>query len=309
MRPAPPAPRWRSAVNSGLGRGCAGQSTAISATTRPGRGDITSTRSASSSASSTSCVTSTTVRGSAASAPASHSCICPRVIESSAPNGSSSSSTGRPASSVRRKATRWRMPPLSSAGDDSSNSARPKRSNSGAARRRRLGARRRPGTRARARRSTARCARAAAGRAAACRRRRQVARRPSASPATDTVPDVGSWSPAISSSSVDLPQPDGPTTATVSPPLTSSERPSSAVVAGARRRAAGKTRDTSLTLTDAAVKERGSSAGASSLDCKTLPPRALPHRFEGSAPGDGCSRVRYLSPPSREPPCSVDTGG
>ena len=36
-----------------------------------------------------------------------------RVIASSAPNGSSSSSTSLPASSVRRKATRWRMPPES----------------------------------------------------------------------------------------------------------------------------------------------------------------------------------------------------
>ena len=31
-----------------------------------------------------------------------------------------------------------------------------------------------------------------------------------------------------------------------------------------------------------------------------LPPRALPHRFEGSGPGGGGS---YLSPLSREPPC------
>ena len=63
-----------------------------------------------------------------------HCCISARVIESSEPKGSSSSSTGLPASSVRAKATRWRMPPESSARPSvSANSARPKRSNSAAA--------------------------------------------------------------------------------------------------------------------------------------------------------------------------------
>ena len=71
-------------------------------------------RSASSTASSTSCVTRSTVRGSRTSAPASHRCSCARVSASSAPNGSSRHSTGRPASSVRRNATRWRIPPDSS---------------------------------------------------------------------------------------------------------------------------------------------------------------------------------------------------
>ena len=102
----------------------------------PGRGESTATRSARKSASSTSWVTSSTVRGSCASASASQRCIDARVIESSAPNGSSRSSTGRPGRSVRRNATRWRIPPDSSAGRARSNSARPKRSNSGSARRR-----------------------------------------------------------------------------------------------------------------------------------------------------------------------------
>ena len=59
-------------VGAARGRG---RPTGSSATTRPGRGDSTTTRSASSAASSTSWVTSRTVRGSRASAPASHSCI------------------------------------------------------------------------------------------------------------------------------------------------------------------------------------------------------------------------------------------
>ena len=49
-----------------------------------------------------------------ARAPPHQACISARVIASSAPNGSSRHSTGLPESSVRRKATRWRMPPESS---------------------------------------------------------------------------------------------------------------------------------------------------------------------------------------------------
>ena len=154
-----------------------------------------------------------TVRGSAASAAASHSRRSARVIASSAPNGSSSSSTGRPGSSVRRKATRWRIPPDSAAGRARSNSVRPKRSNSGSARSARLARAARPGTRARAPRWRARRARAAAGRAGACTRtprggrrrrwRRARRRRPRRAPAAQPT----------SSSRVDLPHPEGPTTA------------------------------------------------------------------------------------------------
>ena len=108
--------------------------------------------------------------------PASHSCISARVIASSEANGSSSSSTGLPASSVRRKATRWRMPPESSSGRDDSKPASPKRSNRGA----RLGAgvarARRRGCAAPARRCRSPTATAAAGRAGACRRSARAAR-------------------------------------------------------------------------------------------------------------------------------------
>ena len=79
--------------------------------TRPGRGESTRTRSARTTASSTSWVTSRTVRGSRASAPASQACMSARVMASSAPKGSSRQRIGRLALRVRRNATRWRMPP------------------------------------------------------------------------------------------------------------------------------------------------------------------------------------------------------
>ena len=48
---------------------------------------------------------------------------------------------------------------------------------------------------------------------------------PAVAPMTLTTPASGSWRPATSSSSVDLPQPDGPTTATSSPARTSQVEP------------------------------------------------------------------------------------
>ena len=55
-------------------------------------------------------------------------------------------------------------------------------------------------------------------------------------PATLTVPASGSWSPATSSSSVDLPQPEGPTTASTSRSPTARSTPSSALTSWPRRR-------------------------------------------------------------------------
>src|SRR5689334_20690409 len=184
---------------------------------RPGRVDITSTRSARITASSTSWVTSTTVRGSASSTWASHPCISLRVIASSEANGSSSASTGLPANSVRRNATRWRIPPDSSAGRDRSNPVRPKRSSHGWA-----------AARAWSRRiPLARSASAALSTAVSHgsnRSRWGI----NAAGAAATVPASGVCRPQISSSSVDLPQPLGPTTATISPAPADIETPSSA---------------------------------------------------------------------------------
>ncbi len=132
----------RSRRPSGVGSGAE-----PSQTGRPGRGESTITRSARNSASSTSWVTSRTVRGSSSSTVRSHDCRSARVIASSAANGSSSSSTGLPVSSVRRKATRWRIPPESSAGRARSKPARPTRSNIGCGLRRGPRAREAPASR------------------------------------------------------------------------------------------------------------------------------------------------------------------
>ena len=133
-----------------------------------------------------------------------------RVIESSAANGSSSRSTSFSAISVRRNATRWRIPPESWAGMCSSNSASPKRSKSGRARSR---ASRRDAPRF----SSARQALSSAlrqGRSRSfCGIRAQRARRSRAVVADPIVidPAFGSIRPAMSESSVDFPQPLGPT--------------------------------------------------------------------------------------------------
>ena len=160
------------------------------ATTRPGRGESTATRSASRIASSTSWVTSSTVRGSAASAPASHSCIEERVIESSAPKGSSSSSTGRPGQQRAQEGHALAHPARQRGRPGA---ARTRRARSARTAARRAGApppSPRPGTRAPARRCRARRARGAAGRAGACRRTlaRRSARR--GAPMTLTVAGV-----------------------------------------------------------------------------------------------------------------------
>src|SRR4051794_7403498 len=70
-------------------------------------------------------------------------------------------------------------------------------------------------------------------------------------------PSSGSCSPASSSSSVDLPQPDGPTIATTSPSRTDSSIPSKAMVEPKRR--------TTPRASAASPEEKGGSlAGASS---------------------------------------------
>ena len=209
----------------------------------------------------TSWVTSRTVRGSAASASASHSCMAERVIESSAPKGSSRRRAGRPASSVRKKATRWRMPPESAAGRDCSNSCRPKRAKSGSARRRASG----PSPR---RHSSARAAFPSASRQGRSRSRcgmyAEASRRgaPGSAPWISTAPSSGSWSPATISSRVDFPQPEGPTTATTSPGRMLRE-----AVEGGHERASPKRRVTPLSEIPIPFNDRGSVTGASASTC------------------------------------------
>ena len=78
---------------------------------RPGRGDITTTRSDRYTASGIEWVTNTTVVPVAAQMRSSSACMCSRVISSSAPNGSSISSSCGWAASARAIATRCCMPP------------------------------------------------------------------------------------------------------------------------------------------------------------------------------------------------------
>ena len=70
----------------------------------------------------------------------------------------------------------------------------------------------------------------------------------SAAGGADTVPASASCSPQTSSSSVDLPQPEGPTTATISPGAAAKET-STRAGTGPPRRVAAKVRDTPLRVT------------------------------------------------------------
>ena len=143
-----------------------------------------------------------------------NACISPRVIASSAPNGSSRHSTGLPESSVRRKATRWRMPPESSAGRACSKPSSPSSSNSAAAPPAGLLARE-PGD-AQRERGVVDGAQPGQQQVALGHQRGRRARERAA---------VGRCSPQISSSRVLLPQPLGPTTASSSPWRGAAARP------------------------------------------------------------------------------------
>ena len=93
-----------------------GMSTAMSATTRPGRGDMTTTRSATRIASGMLWVTITIVLAERSQSRSSSRSNRSRVSASSALNGSSRSSTAGSSASARARATRWAVPPDSSDG-------------------------------------------------------------------------------------------------------------------------------------------------------------------------------------------------
>ena len=136
---------------------------------------------------------------------------------------------------------------------------------------------------ARARRCRARSATAAARRAAA-----------SAPPARlSSVPASGSCSPHTSSSSVDLPQPLGPDDRDR---LARRRAQRHVRPARGRRRTPSRPRRGPLPRRRS-VRDEAPPREPRSV-CASLPPRALPHRFEGSAPDPG----RYLSRPSASPP-------
>ena len=262
------------------------------ATHAPGRGESTTTRSASTTASSTSWVTSTTVRGSRASAPASQSCISARVIASSAPNGSSRHSTGLPDSSVRSErhalahAARELAP-----GARRSKPSRPSSANSGARARARR-ARDAPAMRSAQRRVVERArATAAAGRAGASARRARL--RP--------CPASGACSPQISSSSVDLPQPLGPDDARAA------RRRGAA--ATCRERRARRRAERRVTRADLDAARRRCAAARRRRLCGSLRSVVARRSLRGHYPTGSKGRRRgnrfpgrHLSRPSRQPP-------
>ena len=196
--------------------------------------------------------------------------MCSRVVGSSAPNGSSIRMMRGDRISVRAIATRCRMPPDSSLGylcasrfdveaDLGDPLARPLAPLAAPARR---------GTRARTRRCPRPCGcRTRCSPGTPCRGRSPG--RATGLPPTSTVPSVAGWcgrSPAISRSTVDLPQPDGPRMA-MNSPLSGQVRHREGHVADDRD-AAEPLRDV-LELDD--VRRRGCGGGAS--DSRHVSPR------------------------------------
>jgi hypothetical protein len=101
---------------------------------RPGRLDITSTRSDRNTDSAIEWVIRNTVLPASAAMRASSTFILSRVMASSAPNGSSISRILGSCSRARAIAARWRMPPESSPGSLASKPIKPTRANSSLAR-------------------------------------------------------------------------------------------------------------------------------------------------------------------------------
>ena len=167
---------------------------------------------------------------------ASHSCSSARVIESSDANGSSSSRTGL--SGEQRAGERHALahPARQLVGPGARRTrSRPKRSNSVVARAARLARRDAPCS------SSASAALSSAERHGSRRSRCGIsAQRRAARAVADALDGdltgVGSSRPQISSSSVDFPQPDGPTSPSVSPRATASVTPASAATGPRARR-------------------------------------------------------------------------
>ena len=107
------AARGSAVTTTGRGRA---RSTSTTRSTRPGRGVMTTTRSARATASATLWVTKTTVRGRSSQRRWSSASNSSRVSASSALNGSSSSSTGGSPTNARASAARCAIPPESSRG-------------------------------------------------------------------------------------------------------------------------------------------------------------------------------------------------
>ena len=171
-------------------------------------------------------------------------CTSLRVIASSAPNGSSSSTMRGPAASARAKATRCRCPPESWCGQRAPNCAggRPTLSSAAAAR---AALSARPGQHGHERHVARHASSAAAARRPAARSRRRGAARPDRRARRRARRRVPRRRPARVSalkarSSVLLPEPLSPTSATHSPCATASDTSSSAVDRAEPLRHAGR---------------------------------------------------------------------
>ena len=243
-----------------------------------------------------SCVTSSVVRGSDASA-ASQPLLQLRAGDRVERRRTARRAAGRglPASSVRAKATRWRIPPDSSSGRARANSGKPEA----------LEQRQRPATRV------------ARGGALQLRARARRCRAPMRHGSSRSRCGIRThWQPPWHRAYDDLPaealrgrrsppaawtcrNPTAPRSRAISPASTAN-------VTSCSARRARRGRRMSWT-----ARRRRTAAGRLLVDCDSLsgalrgivalPSRVLPHRFEGSAPG-GRSPRRYLSPLAREPP-------
>ena len=231
--PAPRAPRPPARRHAGRRRAppgaAAGGRPRRFARPVPDRGVMTTTRSASATASATLCVTSTTVRGRSSQRRWSSASNVSRVRASSALNGSSSRSTGGSTTSARASPARWAIPPDSSRGFNPAAVSRPTCASTSVAR---------------ARRSSAATPASSIGSATLSSTDRHGTRRgcwnarpTRPSPATgsarrppSTLPASGAFSPATTRSSVLLPQPFGPITTVNEPAATSRSSPASASI-------------------------------------------------------------------------------
>ena len=203
-----------------------GRSMSRTPSTRPGRGDMTTTLSERRTASGIECVMNTTVFRRSSQSRSMSSRICSRVKASSAPNGSSIRSSGGSWMSARQIAARWRIPPDSSNGYLSSNPSRPTACKSSRAFARWLA---RSSPRASTWSSTFRMTVRQSRRTGFWNTMPTSVWGPvTGRPARRISPDDGGRSPAIMRSSVLLPQPDGPRIDRNSPAGTSSETCSTA---------------------------------------------------------------------------------
>src|SRR5471032_1174621 len=218
---------WKAALPSTWKlRGRSDSMSMISAT-RPGRADITTTRSASTTASVIEWVTNSTVLGRSLQIRNSSSVISSRVSASSAPNGSSISRMSGSCTSARQIATRCCMPPDSSRGERRSKPARPTSLTNAAALSALVESMRcimRSGN------STLSMTLAHGSRVGAWKTM-PVSGRGSrmGCPPIVAVPAVGRMRPATIRNKVDLPHPDGPTSAMNSSRSIVSDTSSSAV--------------------------------------------------------------------------------